>query len=268
MPWPTVPVVTTGMDADTDTLPRSDILDHAQKFNQLIAMRAVADGVCDLDGSGLIPSARLPAVYQPVDAQLTTLAGITAQQATDLAALSTFMGTALNDVDGPAVRETLGAEPTLLVSYTVPTATTSVVFSGLDILTHKGYRIEVELVNGAAAGANIGMYINGLTTATDYYNQYISAANAVVTSGRTNDAEIMYVDASSRGFAEINLSAANGFAMATSNAVRGYGSTITLLDYRWSKSASVTNVTSLTFSTATASGIGASSIFRIFRGDK
>lgn len=77
MPWPTVAVVTTGMDADTDTLPRTDILDHTQKFNQLIAMRGVASGVCDLDASALIPSARLPGVYQPLDATITALAGVT-----------------------------------------------------------------------------------------------------------------------------------------------------------------------------------------------
>lgn len=76
MPWPTVPVVTTGMDADTDNLPRADILDHTNKFNQLIAMRGVAGGVCDLDASALIPSTRLPAVYQPLDASLTSLSGL------------------------------------------------------------------------------------------------------------------------------------------------------------------------------------------------
>lgn len=45
---------------------------------------------------------------QAYDAQLTTLAGITAQQATDLAAVSTFMGTVLNDADASAARTTLG----------------------------------------------------------------------------------------------------------------------------------------------------------------
>lgn len=58
--WPTS-VTTTGMDADTDALPRSDILDLATKFNDLIAMRGVAGGVCDLDGTGVIPVARIPA---------------------------------------------------------------------------------------------------------------------------------------------------------------------------------------------------------------
>lgn len=61
MAWPTVAVDTTGMDADTDTLPRSAILDLTTKFNELIAMRGVASGVCDLDASGVVPVARIPA---------------------------------------------------------------------------------------------------------------------------------------------------------------------------------------------------------------
>lgn len=61
MAWPTVAVITTGMDADTDSLPRSDILDLTSKFNELIAMRGIANGVCDLDASTLVPVARIPA---------------------------------------------------------------------------------------------------------------------------------------------------------------------------------------------------------------
>lgn len=62
MPWPNVPVTTVGMDQDADTLPRSDILDLANKFNQLIAMRGVADGVCELDANLKIPFNRLSGV--------------------------------------------------------------------------------------------------------------------------------------------------------------------------------------------------------------
>lgn len=102
MPWPTVAVVTTGMDADTDTLPRADILDHTNKFNQLIAMRGVADGVCDLGATAQIPTARLPG-------QLATLSSLSAQQATDVSGLSAFIGTLLNDVGQGAALATLGA---------------------------------------------------------------------------------------------------------------------------------------------------------------
>lgn len=58
--WPAV-VDTTGMDNDTDSLPRAAILDLTSKFNDVIALRGAAGGVCDLDGSGVIPVARIPA---------------------------------------------------------------------------------------------------------------------------------------------------------------------------------------------------------------
>lgn len=56
-----------------------------------------------------LSSANLTALgIQPTDAELTTLAGITAQQATDLASVSTFVGTALNDANEAAFRVTTG----------------------------------------------------------------------------------------------------------------------------------------------------------------
>lgn len=82
MPWPTAPVTTTGMDADSDTLPRSDILDLATKFNQLIAMRGAANGVCDLDGSGLVPNARLAAKIAAL-AGLSSAVGLLEQTGAD-----------------------------------------------------------------------------------------------------------------------------------------------------------------------------------------
>lgn len=55
---------------------------------------------------------------QPLDAQLTTLAGITAQQAIDLASVSTFMGTMLDDADAATARATLGVEASTTGTWT------------------------------------------------------------------------------------------------------------------------------------------------------
>lgn len=102
MPWPTVAVTTTGMDNDADDLPRSDILDLATKFNQLIAMRGVADGVCDLDGSGLVPVARIPAaIARLASPALTgTPTGPTASPGTNTTQLATTAFVRANDTRG------------------------------------------------------------------------------------------------------------------------------------------------------------------------
>lgn len=60
MAWPTVAVNTTNMDANADSplSARPDILDLTTKFNELIAMRAVANGVASLGATGKIPAAQ------------------------------------------------------------------------------------------------------------------------------------------------------------------------------------------------------------------
>lgn len=102
MPWPTAPVVTTGMDNDSDALPRSDILDLTTKFNQLIAMRGAADGVCDLDGSGLVPVARIPAAIARLasPALSGTPTAPTASPGTNTTQLATTAFVRANDTRG------------------------------------------------------------------------------------------------------------------------------------------------------------------------
>ncbi len=63
---------------------------------------------------------------QPLNAQLTTLATITSQQAADLASLSAFIGTLLNDTNAPTALTTLGSllNGTLVKSAAYTVATT------------------------------------------------------------------------------------------------------------------------------------------------
>jgi len=102
MPWPTVPVVTTGMDNDADSLPRSDILDLTTKFNDLIAMRGVANGVCDLDVDSLVPVARIPAAIARLASPTFTgtPAGPTAAAGTNTTQLATTAFVRANDTRG------------------------------------------------------------------------------------------------------------------------------------------------------------------------
>jgi len=72
-----------------------------------IAATDVQTALNELD-TDKIPITAIGTTVQAWDAQLDTLSGITVQQATDLAAVSTFMGTVLNDADAAAARTTLG----------------------------------------------------------------------------------------------------------------------------------------------------------------
>lgn len=60
MAWPTDDLDTSSLDQGTDTPPRAEILKHSQKLSALIAGRATASGVCDLDATTKVPLARIP----------------------------------------------------------------------------------------------------------------------------------------------------------------------------------------------------------------
>ena len=68
MAFPTTTISTANLDsaADDPSLARGDLLDAVQKLNTIIDEASTADGVCVLDGSGLVPSAQLPATYSTV----------------------------------------------------------------------------------------------------------------------------------------------------------------------------------------------------------
>jgi hypothetical protein len=65
MAFPTTTTSTDNVDSSTDdpSLARADLLSAVQHLNTIITEKNTADGVCVLDGSGLVPSTQLPATY-------------------------------------------------------------------------------------------------------------------------------------------------------------------------------------------------------------
>jgi len=126
---------------------------------------------------------------QAYDAQLATLAGITAQQATDLSATSTFIGTVLDDADAETARGTLGvtalldlksplASPTFTGVPAAPTAATTTSTTQLATTAFVQQEITANVGGMALLGTLTTTSLSTQTlsglTLTDYKALYIS----------------------------------------------------------------------------------------------
>lgn len=145
-------------------------------------------------------------------------------------------------------------------------AVTSIDFTGLDINAHKSYRIELEAIDGAT-GSDISLYVNGDTTATNYYHQYIYANGASVSSGRANNPTVVAIISGTNSSSVINVLRVNGYPHILSLINRSGSSTIELIQRTIQKTGTVTNITQLTFTSNVANGIGVGTKVRIYRGD-
>lgn len=157
----------------------------------------------------------------------------------------------------------------LLAEYVVTgSAVTSIDFTGLDINTHKSYRIEMELINATASGADIYMFANGDTVNTNYYTQALNTSGTVVNVERVNFPRISSMAANQSGLGVVGtiFRHSNTSMTARFNGMYNVGASSDIYDTSWWKSSS-TNITQLTFTASVASSIGVGSKIRIYRGD-
>lgn len=159
----------------------------------------------------------------------------------------------------------------LLAEYTVTGAARTTIDTladmgiTLDINTHKNYRVEIELINATASGADISCFVNGDTVLTDYYTTYIQFTTAV-SGGRLNSPRIAWLPPSSNSCYTSVISLVgypifktHGIQLPTSSCVEDLFTT--------AKTATVANITQLTFTSSVAGAIGIGSKIRIYRGD-
>lgn len=162
-----------------------------------------------------------------------------------------------------------GFNPILAEFEVTGSAVTSIDFSGLDINAHGGsYEVELRLVNATASPVDIYMYANNQTTPTDYYNQYVSANGAGLAAARINNPRVGGLLASANTLMEVKAAISAGFFMFNSNATYGNGANILSVFSNGMKTATVANITQLTFVSSVALAIGIGSKIIIRRKDK
>lgn len=145
-------------------------------------------------------------------------------------------------------------------------AVTTLTISDLDINTHKSYRIEIEVVNTSGSTSDYSLYVNGDTTATNYYRQNLDSASTTNAGTRQNTALLLSLTAGMSMILAGNLMSTNSYLRGTFLGTR-YTTGITVDTIGYYKTATITNLTSVTLSASVASSIGIGSKIRIYRGD-
>ena len=161
-----------------------------------------------------------------------------------------------------------GFEGALLAEQIVTgSAVTSIDFTGLDINTHKSYRVEVEHINALGSTSNISAYINGDTTDTNYNSQSLTVAIGVITANRQNNARIAGTLSTSTGNYKVNVMLSNSRARLISNGMNGDSTTLRQDNRDVRKNTTDGNITQITFTGSVALSFGVGSTIRIYRGN-
>lgn len=160
---------------------------------------------------------------------------------------------------------TKGFNP-ILAQYTVAgSAVTSIDFSGLDINAHGGsYEIEVRW-NNPTSTSSISLYINNDLVASNYSGERLfTSTPTTVSSAATANPELAINDGGN-AISTATISNVNSFARWIVHGQRGVNS---IYVGSYSKTATVANITQLTFTASVALSIGIGSKIIIRRKDK
>lgn len=158
--------------------------------------------------------------------------------------------------------------PALLAEINITgAAVTRVDFPGLDINLHKSYRVEIDLVNSTGSTLDVFAYANDDTTLNNYYYEGQYSEGTTNSAWRSNGPICHSVANGSAGHATIRFGLMNNYLFAFSDSVRGIGGAVHSCTYAISKTATIANLTKLSFVSSVAGGIGIGSKIRVYRGD-
>lgn len=153
----------------------------------------------------------------------------------------------------------------LIKDIEVETDTQNVDLTELDILTHKAYRLVLNLYNPTTEPSIYHMYINGDYDALHYYVQLVYWDDTTMTSARGNSADIAEGGPQEDLFIVIDIGLVkNQYARAISYVSSHIPSSLQLQFYSWASNFKVTNITSIRVAHFTTTGIGAGSRIQLY----
>lgn len=157
-------------------------------------------------------------------------------------------------------------DTTLIWSHEVTGAAVSEVeATGLDINTHKGYKVVGCVVSSGTAEQGIRLFVNADETTTNYKRRYIKStgSTASTTSESNSGGFSVYTSAGQVSFGVTDVTLVNGYLCI--NGMQQNGNTANAYIDFVKKTASVTNVTSIQIKADSGTPIGIGSKFYIFK---
>lgn len=156
-----------------------------------------------------------------------------------------------------------GAMSVLGVTTIAGAAATTMTVTGLDLSAYEAFKVIVKLKNATGSAADISMFYNSDTTATNYYRQYAITSSTSTTGQRANDAIITYLSASTGGIIKMDIAEdVDGYPYALAFAAAGgSGIVIRNIYHHWTTAA---NVTSITLSSSVANSLDIGSIMKVY----
>jgi len=151
-------------------------------------------------------------------------------------------------------------------------AASTLTITGLDLNTDKRYLVRAQLKNATTTGANISLFYNSDTTATNYNRESLTANGSTITGTRSNDAFISGLDSNAASTGSGNTA----FEFWIENNVDGHPSTKAtnsrsgnsnilwqMFVHEWRTAA--TNVTAITLSSSVSNSLAIGSTVSIWK---
>ena len=158
-----------------------------------------------------------------------------------------------------------GNSMTTIGTFTVTgSAATTLAATGLDLSAYKAFFVVVKADNATGSSADVSLFYNADTTATNYYRQSFAANNATIGGARVNNAHSFVMDANECTNAQIFISRdLDGRARSRTHSSRGAASSVQMNQYNgvWT---STSNVTDITLSSSVSNSLAVGTTMTIY----